>query len=122
MRAASSKMDARREMRGVTTLLAQRRHRSALGVRAAWSRVASCAALLLVTLASSGCTLLYIFNSDPEGLPCDFSTDIDGDGEVTAADGRCLQDFEGVDYTCIEGVCRKARVLQAGEPCSSTDQ
>jgi hypothetical protein len=66
----------------------------------------------VATAASSSCTLLWLFTSDPEGLPCDFSVD---------PLGQCLE-----GYTCVvrdnESVCLRANALNAGDPCLKTDQ
>lgn len=72
------------------------------------------ALVALFTLGASSCSLLWIFNNDPEGLPC---ADIDNQART----GRCLD-----GYTCVfresDAVCLKAGAKQAGDPCLSTDE
>jgi hypothetical protein len=70
-------------------------------------------ALTAVALAS-GCTLLWIFQNDPDGLPCE----VDEDGN-----GRCLE-----GYTCVPRgedalpVCLRAGAKKLGEPCTIADE
>ncbi|MFZ9886501.1 MAG: hypothetical protein ACO3JL_03270 [Myxococcota bacterium] len=59
--------------------------------------------LLLVLsslLASSGCTLWFLLNEDPEGLPCD------------EPPTECL-----AGYTCVDGRCLRAAVGGVGDQC-----
>ncbi len=73
--------------------------------------------LLLVSwcaLGASSCTILYLFTSDPEGLPC-------ADVDAATRTGRCLD-----GYTCVfradDAVCLKAGAKKAGDPCQDTDE
>lgn len=69
------------------------------------------AALGCFTLAP-GCTLLWLFQNDPEGLPCELAAD---------GTGRCLE-----GYTCVPRgadelpVCLKAGAKKKGEPCATS--
>lgn len=70
--------------------------------------------LAAVALPSASCSLLWVFNNDPEGLPC---ADVDNETRT----GRCLE-----GYACVfrenEAVCLKAGAKQAGEPCLSSEE
>lgn len=83
----------------------------ATGLRAALFFLAVVAG---ATASASGCTLLWAFQNDPEGLPCE----LDENGK-----GRCLD-----GYACVprgEGelpVCLKAGAKKKGEPCTSSDE
>lgn len=70
--------------------------------------------LAAVAALSSSCTILYLLNEDPDGLPCE----IDDDG-IT----HCLK-----GYTCVDKndgstpLCRKAGALQVGQACDEDAQ
>jgi hypothetical protein len=66
----------------------------------------------VVAFVASGCfTSWYLLTSDPDGLPCkEFDPQ-------NAAAPRCL-----AEYTCIEGLCRKAGVKAKGELCDGDAQ
>jgi hypothetical protein len=66
------------------------------------------AATLANVMSASGCTLLWLFNNDPEGLPCDFS-------ESKA--GGCLD-----GYTCVGGLCMAAAEKVIGDPCARSEE
>jgi hypothetical protein len=63
---------------------------------------------VVALLSASGCTLLWLFNNDPEGLPCDFS-----ESKV----GRCLE-----GYTCVGGACARAGEKVIGDPCARNEE
>lgn len=74
---------------------------------AAWALWAFCA---IGALSTSSCTLLWVFQNDPEGLPCD-------------ENGLCLD-----GYTCVKRtggelpVCLRDGARKRGEPCFVSDQ
>lgn len=72
----------------------------------------SCA-LPFLTVTSSSCTLLWIFNNDPAGLPCDFTS---------SQDGACLEGYTCVQQAQNEFVCVAQGALGVGEACISSDQ
>src|SRR5688500_12631695 len=85
------------------------------GARVA-SRIASCSvpcALIALSMTSSSCTLLWIFNNDPAGLPCDFNS---------SQDGACLEGYTCIEQAQNEFVCVAQGALGVGEPCVSSDQ
>lgn len=66
----------------------------------------------LVALASS-CSLLWIFNSDPAGLPCDFTS---------SQTGVCLDGYVCIEQTANEFICVVQGNLLKGERCVQSDQ
>jgi hypothetical protein len=84
-----------------------------------WTHFLALLALLALFLgaglASSGCTLLWLFNNDPERLPCEFAPG----AQPVAEAGACLE-----GYTCVkegdEFVCLKAGAKVEGEACTET--
>ena len=73
-----------------------------------------CAALLaLVVGGTSSCSLLWLFNSDPAGLPCDFAASTSG----ACLDGYVCVAQEGGEFVCVvQGNLRK------GDACVETDE
>lgn len=68
---------------------------------------------LLVALPFSSCTLLYCFNNDPAGLPCDFTA---------SQEGACLEGYTCVEQANNEFICLVQGALNVNEPCASSDQ
>lgn len=69
--------------------------------------------LAVLAACASGCTLLWLFNNDPQGLPCQITKE--------HPEGECLD-----GYVCIvendAPICVHAHTLEAGELCARTDQ
>lgn len=77
--------------------------------RSSLRRLPVAAVVAAFTLGASSCSLLWLFQSDPEGLPCE----LDANGLGACLDG----------YACVSRgddqlpVCLKAAALREGEPC-----
>lgn len=70
--------------------------------------------LLLVMVAStSSCSLLWLFNSDPAGLPCDFTS---------SQSGACLDGYVCVEQPGSEFICVVQGNLQKDQPCVESEQ
>lgn len=68
---------------------------------------------LAFALPLSGCTLLWCFNNDPAGLPCDFTS---------SQEGACLEGYTCIQQSNQEFICVAQGALQVGEECVSSDQ
>ena len=73
-----------------------------LGTRA--PRLLLALVLAGVMVVSAGCTIFYLVEQDPEGLPCDPT-------------GGCL-----ANYICVEGYCRTAAQGGPGTQCTLDDE
>jgi len=62
----------------------------------------------------SGCSLLWLFNNDPEGLPCDFANDPDNGA---CLDGYTCVEREATDTAPVTFVCLKAGLKKVDESC-----
>lgn len=79
------------------------------------SLVAACAivSVAFVAVTSSSCTLLWIFNNDPAGLPCDFTS---------SQGGACLEGYVCIEQAQDEFVCVAQGALDVDEACAASDQ
>jgi hypothetical protein len=68
---------------------------------------------VFITMFSSSCSLLWLFNNDPAGLPCDFTTD---------QAGACLDGYVCIERSNNELICVVQGNLQKGEACVQSDQ
>lgn len=76
----------------------------------------SCAIVGIAALASlttSSCTLLWIFNNDPAGLPCDFTS---------SQEGTCLEGYVCKEQAANEFICVAKGALAVDEPCALSDE
>ena len=80
------------------------------------SRLVATASLVLVLISTSSCSLLWLFNSDPAGLPCDFTSSQNGES------GVCLDGYVCVEQAESEFICLVQGNLQKGEPCVQSEQ
>ncbi len=78
------------------------------------------AVLLAVCASTASCTFLYLFNSDPEGLPCDFTNSDQG----ACLDGYVCVNVESgdPDNPDINPVCLKAGAKKKGEACARNEE
>lgn len=67
----------------------------------------------LLVATTSSCSLLWVFNSDPAGLPCDFTA---------SQTGACLDGYVCIEQADNEFICVVQGNLQKGEPCADSEQ
>jgi hypothetical protein len=70
-------------------------------------------ALACGVVSSSSCTLLWIFNNDPAGLPCDFTS---------SQEGTCLEGYVCKQQSNNEFICVAKGALAADEACALSDE
>jgi hypothetical protein len=68
---------------------------------------------VVTAVTSSSCTLLWLFNNDPAGLPCDFTS---------SQEGACLEGYTCVEQANQEFICVAQGALGVGDVCIASDQ